>query len=112
MESGKMTEYTSHILLVDSDQDSREPLAAFLREHGHFEVGTATNSAEAWAQIQWPTKYQVVLMDEMLSATAGVTPQRIGVDLLKKIEAYSPSLEVILFRALGMVSSLEAALHA
>ena len=107
-----MKEDKWRVLLVDSNQDSREPLATFLRENGDFEVDTATNRAEGWARVQWPAYYDVVLIDEMLSPTAGIMPQRIGIDLMKEIKAYSSSLEIILFRPQGAPSSLEAVLHA
>ncbi len=107
-----MSHQQSHVLVVDPHQDSREALAAFLREEGPLEVDSATNGEDAWLKIQRSAHYHVVLLDEWLPPTAGASLQSIGIDLMKKLKTYRPELEAILFRAPERPGGLKQALRA
>jgi two-component system, cell cycle response regulator len=66
-----------HILLVDDDPVSLQPVDTLLREWGH-RVETALDGDEAWNKLQSPELPDVVILDWMM-------PQMDGLELTRRI---------------------------
>ncbi len=90
-----MNDQTLRVLVVDADESSCEPLAAFLRQHGFHVVDTVADAMQALEYVkQSEEPYHVALIDEVLTPHPRGTPQRLGVQLMQQIQANSPQTEV------------------
>lgn len=98
-----MSEPQLRVLVVDDEASLREPLADYLHKHHNYLVDAAANGMEAWAKIEAAQgQYDVALIDDML------TPGPRGLEVMKRLKALYPDVEVIVFTAWGFESALEA----
>jgi two-component system response regulator FlrC len=86
----------SRILIVDDEEGIREFLAEVLEDEGH-EVDTAADGVEALAKLE-RTGYQLLLSDLKM-------PRMGGLELVRRVRAEQPELEIIVLTAHGSVDS-------
>jgi DNA-binding NtrC family response regulator len=86
----------SRILVVDDEEGIREFLAEVLEDEGH-EVDTAADGIEAVAKLE-RTGYQLLLSDLKM-------PRMGGIELVRRVRAEQPELEIIVMTAHGSVES-------
>ncbi|HVH99958.1 MAG TPA: sigma-54 dependent transcriptional regulator, partial [Enhygromyxa sp.] len=86
----------SRILVVDDEEGIREFLAEVLEDEGH-EVDTAPDGVEALARLE-RTGYQLLLSDLKM-------PRMGGLELVRRVRAEQPELEIIVLTAHGSVDS-------
>ena len=84
------------ILVVDDDTAVRQVLSALLVRHG-CEASTASSGKEALQSLN-DSSFDVVITDLKMEDMSGL-------DLLRKIKANSPEVEVILLTAFGTISN-------
>jgi two-component system response regulator HydG len=82
------------VLVVDDDAALRGTVAAALQEH-HYSVDTATNGEEAVNRVK-AGRYQLVVMDVNM-------PGMNGIQALKEIKAYDPSIIVLILTAFSNI---------
>lgn len=82
------------ILVVDDDQDLRMSIVSALSEH-QYAVEQASNGEEAVTRIK-AGQYDLVLMDVNM-------PKLNGIDALKEIKNYDPSIMVIMLTAFSNI---------
>jgi two-component system response regulator PilR (NtrC family) len=87
---------TARILIVEDEQDVREPLAEFLRTKG-FEVETAEDGKQALEKLKEKPADLIVSDIQM--------PNMGGLELLKHVRSEYPAAQVIMFTAFGTVES-------
>ncbi len=98
-----MSEETVRILIVDDEQDVREPMAQFLRSEG-YDVRTAGDGVEALERMaEMPA--DIVLSDVRM-------PRLDGMELLQRLRSEYPDTSVIMFTAYGTEASAVAAIKA
>jgi DNA-binding NtrC family response regulator len=90
-----------NLLIVDDDDTLRSLLAAELGRLGHSVASAATG--EAGFRLATGTEQDVVLLDLSL-------PDQSGLDVLKRLRAERPALEVIVLTAHGTIDSAIAAM--
>jgi len=79
----------SRVLVVDDSEESRQILSEILRTKG-YTVNTAPDGESAWTLLQQSRfSYELVITDLMM-------PWMSGVELLRKIRADSPWINVVL----------------
>ena len=83
------------VLVVDDDAALRLSVASALSEN-HYLVDQATNGEEALTKVQ-AGKYSLVLMDVNM-------PGMTGIEALKEIKSYDPSIIVIILTAFSNIS--------
>lgn len=104
-----MIEEQLRVLLVDDEASVRGPLAKFLREKYSYAVDTAADGEQAWSLVtQSDSPYQVALIDDLMTPSAGEEARPFGVDLMKRIKSEAPQTEVIIFTGWGMERAREA----
>jgi DNA-binding NtrC family response regulator len=86
----------SRILVVDDEEGIREFLAEVLEDEGH-EVDTAVDGVDAIAKLE-RTGYQLLLSDLKM-------PRMGGLELVRRVRAEQPELEIIVMTAHGSVES-------
>src|SRR5512138_3651619 len=92
---------TAGVLVVDDERSLRFTLSESLSEEG-YRVDTAADGAEALAKIE-AGDIQLVLLDQKL-------PDANGIDLLRKIKARRPEVQVVVMTAYGKFeNAVEAA---
>ena len=89
------------VLLIDDDDLFRKSLVKELKKTG-FVVGSAVNAEQGLTKVK-SAEWDVVLLDIRL-------PDRDGLELLKAIKSFDPSIEVIMLTAYGEVDSAVASL--
>ncbi len=90
----------ARILIVDDEPDTREVLGEFLRAEGHAVVG-ADDADSALHQLD-ETEFDVVVTDILL-------PRITGVELLRRIQASYPHVQVVVMTgAPGVATASEA----
>ncbi len=90
-----------NLLIIDDDDPLRTLLAAELARFGHSVAAGAT--AEEGLRLAGETEPDVVLLDLSL-------PDQAGLDVLKRLRAERPALEVIVLTAHGTIDSAIAAM--
>lgn len=93
----------SHVLLVDDDETFRRTIAAALTKRGHT-VSTAAGGDDALRQIG-AAEFDVAFVDQRM-------PGMDGLDLLRRIKAAQPSLEVIMLTGHGTIPAAIEAIKA
>ena len=110
-----MNQQLLRILLIDTEDMSRQSLAAFLAVDYSYVVDTAVNIEQAWTCVtQAQEPYHAVLIDIALppkTADASEAPQP-GLELMRRIQARSPRTSFILLRDPSVNFSLDEALNA
>lgn len=97
------------VLLVDDETSFRVPLARYLRENFSYSVIEATMFDEALDAVDThQLAFDVALLDNMLMRSAGVEPERIGIELMHAIQERSPFTEFVLFTGWGLEKDWEA----
>lgn len=89
------------VLLIDDDDLFRRSLVKELKKTG-FAVGSADNAENGLRELR-ATEWDVVLLDIRL-------PDRDGLDVLRAIKRFDPSIEVIMLTAHGAVDSAVSSL--
>jgi DNA-binding NtrC family response regulator len=89
------------LLIIDDDDTLRALLAAELGRHGHAISVAAT--AEEGLHLAAATEPDVVLLDLSL-------PDRSGLDVLKRLRADQPAVEIVVLTAHGTIDSAIAAM--
>ena len=84
------------ILIVEDEESQRSAMAGFLAKRG-WRVYQA-ESAEAALELTGKQNFDLVLTDQQMSGISGL-------DLLEKIKAMNPEIEVVLITAFGDVRS-------
>lgn len=82
------------VLVVDDDKDLRMTVASALAE-SHYRVDTASDGEEAVTKVK-AGNYQLVLMDVNM-------PRMNGLEALKEIKAYDPSIIVLILTAFSNI---------
>jgi DNA-binding NtrC family response regulator len=96
-----LVKQTAGVLVVDDERSLRFTLSESLSEEG-YRVETASDGAEAIAKVE-SGDFQLVLLDQKL-------PDANGIDLLRKIKAKRPDLQVVIMTAFGKFeNAVEAA---
>jgi two-component system response regulator HydG len=90
-----------NLLIIDDDDTLRSLLAAELGRFGHA-IATAATAAEGLRQAE-ASEPDVVLLDLSL-------PDQSGLDVLKRLRAAQPALEIIVLTAHGTIESAIAAM--
>src|SRR5512143_1848312 len=89
------------VLVVDDERSLRFTLQESLSEEG-YRVETASDGAEALTRVEGGD-FQLVLLDQKLPDTSGI-------DVLKKIKARRPEVQVVIMTAYGKFeNAVEAA---
>jgi DNA-binding NtrC family response regulator len=86
----------SRILVVDDEEGIREFLAEVLEDEGH-EVDTASDGLEALARLE-RRGYELLLSDLKM-------PRMGGLELVRKLRAEQPEVEIVVLTAHGSVDS-------
>jgi two-component system response regulator AtoC len=87
-----LVKQTAAVLVVDDERTLRYTLQESVSEEG-YRVETASDGAEAMEKLD-RGDFQLVLLDQKL-------PDTNGIDLLKKIKAKRPDLQVVMMTAYG-----------
>ena len=100
LDAPTLVKQTAGVLVVDDERSLRFTLSESLSEEG-YRVETAADGAEALARIE-SGDFQLVLLDQKL-------PDANGIDLLRKIKAKRPEVQVVIMTAYGKFeNALEA----
>ena len=103
-----MCEEPLRILLIDDEEDVREPLAKYLRRELGYQVDTAGDAKTALELLDGADgNYDVALIDDLLAPAPGQDPEPMGVTLTKEFKIRYPRVEIIVFTGRGMKSALE-----
>jgi CheY-like chemotaxis protein len=95
-------DYTLKVLIVDDDEDVRDPLAEWMELVEGMVVDTARNGKEALDLVKRDDgRYDVVLLDKNLE-------DEDGIDVMRQIHAESPDLPVIMFTGQDHAAGAEA----
>jgi len=95
---------TERILIVDDEEGMRRLLARVLAKEGYQTVAVA-NGADALRQIASADPFDLVVTDIHM-------PEMNGLDLLRQVKEYDPSLPIIVITAYGTVENAVQALRA
>ncbi|HEX8088420.1 MAG TPA: GAF domain-containing protein, partial [Blastocatellia bacterium] len=88
------------VLLIHAGLSQCEKIVNFLREHCFYRVDTATDAEKALDLAASPVNsYHLALVHAGLPAGEGERPDRMAIDLIRKIKANSPHTEIIAFLA-------------
>lgn len=79
------------IAIIDDENDILEVLETFLNRSGEYQISTFSNPLNGLAQVQ-AGGYDLVLLDIMM-------PEMDGLEVLQKIKATNPKVEVIMMTA-------------
>ena len=104
-----MKEEQLRVLLVEDEGSLREPLAKQLRDAYGYHVDVAADAAEAWrlvTEASW--RYDVALIDDLLTPDSESEPEPIGVELMEQIRKRYPETECIIFTGWGMDRAMVA----
>jgi DNA-binding NtrC family response regulator len=91
------------VIVVDDEKNQREMLAGFLDRKG-YQVTTA-DSAEAAVEMIGRRSFEIGLFDMKMSGESGL-------DLLKKVKAKDPEMQVLMITAFGTVETAVEAMRA
>jgi GAF domain-containing protein len=95
-------DYKLRVLIVDDDEDVRDPLAEWLEVVEGMEVQTAEDDESALRLVkQDDGQYDVVLLDKVLG-------EQNGIDVMRRILAEFPDLPVIMFTGQDHAAGAEA----
>lgn len=96
---------TIHVLIVDDDQNVREPLADWLRRQHGYQVETAENGEGAVALVKgMQGRLDAIIMDQELE-----WDKMNGIEAMRTIKAEYPAIQVVIITAYGeMTKGVEA----
>ena len=97
------------VLLVEDEWSLREPLAKRLRDAYGYHVDVAADAAGAWRLVtEASRRYDVALIDDLLTPDSKAEPEPIGVELMEQIRKRCPETECIVFTGWGMDRAMVA----
>lgn len=93
-----MAEERVRVLLVDDEESLRVPLKKFLESNFGYQVDAIASGIEALQQVEEASgRYDVVLIDDLLTPTPGEEARPIGIEVMRKIKQHYPETEAIVF---------------
>lgn len=98
-----MSDRLLRVLLIESDLIQCREVEQSLARSGGYLVDTAYDVALAWEMVQRANiGYDVVLLNDTVSPSAGEQPKSVGLELKKKIEDGWPETQVSIYTGCGV----------
>ncbi|MGA9349743.1 MAG: GAF domain-containing protein [Anaerolineae bacterium] len=93
-----MSEERLRVLLVDDEESLRVPLKKYLEDNFGYHVDPVASGEEALRLVEEAGgRYDVALIDDLLTPKPGEEPRPIGIELMSRIKERYPEMEAVVF---------------